>query len=356
MSFSDSFSSFAPFPNGLDSMGYWHQYPVSNEQGEVNSEFGDHDHPPLKRCKSSSDNQPTNHGNRTPQMNPPVNQPTGKIFFKTRLCAKFRMGQCRNGENCNFAHGEDDLRKPPPNWQELVGGRTEERGNSGNENWEDDDRIIHKMKLCKKFYNGEECPYGERCNFLHKEPAKFREGSGSGSTARFRDNSRESSAISIGTTGPPMVQPRAPEQYDVQRIAPNVNGGGVSVGVGGCMDALRGNSRPVYWKTKLCTKFETTGHCPFGDNCHFAHGQAELLLPGGRAAEGEPVLMSSAPLKPAAPVNDPIPIKIDIGVPSSHEGQGKKCLFKWKGTKKINRIYGDWIDDMPLILPNEVET
>uniref|UniRef100_A0A803MQB7 C3H1-type domain-containing protein n=1 Tax=Chenopodium quinoa TaxID=63459 RepID=A0A803MQB7_CHEQI len=274
MSFSDSFSSFVPFSNGLDSMGFWPQFNGSNEQPEVNSEF-DHDLPPLKRSKNSSDNLPSNLTHRTPQMNPPVNQPTGKIFFKTRLCAKFRMGQCRNGENCNFAHGEDDLRKPPPNWQELVGGRTEDRGNGGSDNWEDDDRIIHKMKLCKKFYNGEECPYGDRCNFLHKEPAKFREPA----PVRFRENSRESSAISI-----------------------------------------------------------------------------ELLLPGGRPADAEPVTMNSAPLKPvSAPLNDPTPTKIDLGTPSGHEGQGKKCIFKWKGTKKINRIYGDWIDDLPLNLPNQVE-
>ncbi|XP_021741660.1 zinc finger CCCH domain-containing protein 39-like isoform X2 [Chenopodium quinoa] len=353
MSFSDSFSSFVPFSNGLDSMGFWPQFNGSNEQPEVNSEF-DHDLPPLKRSKSSSDNLPSNLTHRTPQMNPPVNQPTGKIFFKTRLCAKFRMGQCRNGENCNFAHGEDDLRKPPPNWQELVGGRTEDRGNSGSDNWEDDDRIIHKMKLCKKFYNGEECPYGDRCNFLHKEPAKFREPA----PVRFRENSRESSAISIGTTGPPMVQQqqsRVPDQYDVHRmVVASGNGNG---NVNGGMDVMRGNSRPVYWKTKRCTKFETTGQCPFGDNCHFAHGQSELLLPGGRPADAEPVTMNSAPLKPvSAPINDPTPTKIDIGVPSGHEGQGKKCLFKWKGTKKINRIYGDWIDDLPLNLPNQVES
>ncbi|XP_021858419.2 zinc finger CCCH domain-containing protein 39 [Spinacia oleracea] len=343
MSFSDSFSSFAPFSNGVDSMGgFWPQFPASNEQPEVNSEF-DHDHPPLKRVKNSSDNlSNNNHTHRTPpQMNPTVNQPTGKIFFKTRLCAKFRMGQCRNGENCNFAHGEEDLRKPPPNWQELVGGRTEDRGNGGSENWEDDDRIIHKMKLCKKFYNGEECPYGERCNFLHKEPAKFREPT----PIRFRENSRESSAISIGTTGPPMVQqPRAPDQYDVHRMAANGNGG---------MDVMRGNSKPVYWKTKLCTKFETTGLCPFGDNCHFAHGHVELLLPRGHPADAETATMSSAPLKSvSAPVNDPTPVKNDNGVPSGQEGQGKKCLLKWNGTKKINRIYGDWIDDLPLYLPN----
>lgn len=336
MSFSDPSVPYMPFPNGLDTMGFWPEFPITNELPETSAPF---DHPPpFKRPKSSDDNQPVNH--RAPQTNLPVNQPIGKIFFKTRLCAKFRMGQCRNGENCNFAHGEEDLRKPPHNWQELVAGRTEDRGNG---NWEDDDRIIHRMKLCKKFYNGEECPYGERCNFLHKEPYKNRDRDNS---TRFRENSRESSAISIGTTGPPVVPASAPEAYDVNDMA---NAG---------VDASRVNGRPVYWKTKLCTKFEITGHCPFGDKCLFAHGQAELVLPGGsRPGEGEPANLSFAPLKPAPLLaNEPVPIKNDRGVPLSQEGQRKNCLLKWKGTKKINRIYGDWIDDLPLNLPNEVES
>ncbi|XP_057545075.1 zinc finger CCCH domain-containing protein 39-like [Amaranthus tricolor] len=332
MSSSDSF----PFPpNGLDSMDFWPQLPISNEESE-------YDHPPMKKYKNASDNQPTN---RTAQNTPPVNQPNGKIFFKTRLCAKFRMGQCKNGENCNFAHGEEDLRKPPPNWQELVGGRTDDRRSGGSENWDDDDRIILKMKLCKKFYNGEECPYGERCNFSHKEPPKFRENS-----TRFRDNSRESFAISIGTTGSSIGQSRTADQYDVQRMAAPTN-------VNGCMDGMRGNSRPVWWKTKLCIKFENTGYCPFGDNCHYAHGQAELLLPSSRSTEAELAVTHSVPLKPgSAPNNDPTPVKSDMRFASSQDGQAKKCLVKWKATKKINRIYGDWIDDLPLTLPTEVET
>ncbi|MCI25727.1 zinc finger CCCH domain-containing protein 39-like, partial [Trifolium medium] len=61
-------------------------------------------------------------------------------------------------------------------------------------NWDDDQKIIHKMKLCKKFYNGEQCPYGEKCSFLHEDPAKFRADSW---------KSRECSAISIGTVGSP---------------------------------------------------------------------------------------------------------------------------------------------------------
>ena len=44
--------------------------------------------------------------------------------------------------------------------------------------------------------------------------------------------------------------------------------------------------------------------------------------------------------------------------PTNVEEQGKKCLLKWKGPKKINQIYGDWLDDMPLVsnLPRIVES
>ncbi|KAK9706134.1 hypothetical protein RND81_07G105900 [Saponaria officinalis] len=336
MSFSDHLPPFVPYTNGVDSLGFSPQFRVFDEQIDKNSQI-DYD-PPSKRAKNSDNHR------SSPPVNPPVNQPNGRIFFKTRHCVKFRMGQCKNGENCNFAHGDDDLRQPPPNWQELVSGRIDERGSgNGNENWEDDDdddRIIHKMKLCKRYYNGEECPYGERCNFLHKDPPKFRDVV---PPPRFRDSSRESSAISIGTTGPP---PRVPDNFEVNRGAGNLN---VNV------DALRGNSRPVYWKTRMCTRFETTGFCPFGDTCHFAHGQAELLLPGGRPADSEPTVGNSTPLKQVPPpTSDPTLVKTGSGFHMTEIGLSKKPLSKWDPTKKMNRIYGDWLDDLPLVLPNEV--
>lgn len=239
------------YPSSSDSIACWPQFPINNED-QQHSQF---DHQQQKKPRISEEGIQSNSLPFTPPPmntrmippNAPVNKGTSNIFFKTRLCAKFKVGSCRNGENCNFAHGIEDMRQPPPNWQELVGTRfgDEDRSSSGNNNWDDDQKIIHRMKLCKKFYNGEECPYGDRCNFLHEDPSKFRDEMG-----RFR----ESAAISIGTTGPPVV-----------------NG---TTSVIHSEDNRPVNIKPASWKTKICNKWEITGQCPFGEKCHFAHGQA----------------------------------------------------------------------------------
>lgn len=243
-----------PYESESDAIDVRLQFPMNNEPFHHPHSPLDDQPPSFKRARTSSESNYSNAMPCPPRMMQPQNHPapnkggsgTSHIFFKTRMCAKFRFGSCRNGENCNFAHGVEDMRQPPPNWQELVGLRQEERSRSP-ENWDDDQKIIHKMKLCKKYYNGEECPYGERCSFLHEEPAKF----------------RESSAINIGTNG-------SPKSY---RDVPN-NNSETNKFVNTGLNASRGNLRGTYWKTRLCIKFETTGHCPFGEDCHFAHGQS----------------------------------------------------------------------------------
>lgn len=168
-----------------------------------------------------------------PRMNPPSNKGTSHIFYKTRICAKFKEGTCRNGEHCTFAHGEEDLREPPPNWQDLIREKEREERGAGGGSWGDDQRMIHRMKICKKYYNGEECPYGDKCNFLHERPSP--------PMKKLKvdvPGQRESSAISIGTTA-----------VDFEQAA--------------------------FWKTRLCSKWEI-GQCPFGERCHFAHGQTGI--------------------------------------------------------------------------------
>lgn len=337
---------------GSDAIGIWTHFDSESlyeEQQHL------HQQPPFKRSRHSDDNIQTDSVQCTPAssrmlMSTPMNKAISNIFFKTRMCAKFKQGACRNGESCNFAHGPEDLRQPPPNWEELVGGgpggREKERPG---ENWNDDQRIIHRMKLCKKFYNGEECPYGDKCNFLHEGPTRQKDDS-----TKYRENS----AISIGTSCPSVGYSSGSNQSECNRP---LNYGPVS-------DAFRPGTKPIYWKTKLCTKWETTGHCPFGEKCHFAHGQLELQAVVGMRPEVEVAGTGSnlarndsfsARTHHPIRANDVPPVNATPASTLNEEAQDKNCMFKWKGLRKINRIYGDWLDDMPLLahnLPSQVES
>ena len=48
--------------------------------------------------------------------------------------------------------------------------------------------------------------------------------------------------------------------------------GGAGPGAGGGT----GGQVPMNYKTRLCVRFSSEAGCPFGEKCHFAHGQAEL--------------------------------------------------------------------------------
>lgn len=221
--------------------------------------------PPFKRLRNY-DNNGTNHydnnaTNNVPvhPLNPRTSQPnttgvrgTSNIFFKTRMCARFLAGTCPNGESCTFAHGAEDMREPPPNWKDIIREKEREGGN-----WNDDHRIIYREKICRKFYNGEECPYGNKCSFLHESPSRFK-------SDVQRAPPRESTAISIRKVGPTMEQKSDSSQAILNKHF-DVN-----------TDAFQVNVKP--WKTKICSKWETTGQCPFGERCHFAHGYSGMLL------------------------------------------------------------------------------
>uniref|UniRef100_A0A0D6R3G6 C3H1-type domain-containing protein n=1 Tax=Araucaria cunninghamii TaxID=56994 RepID=A0A0D6R3G6_ARACU len=308
-----------------------------------------------------------------------VNRATiGRMFFKTKLCCKFRAGTCPYLNNCNFAHGMEELRKPPPNWQEIVAQQEEDRrpdrrgdghvipthgggggsgsaavvvagGNGGGNGGE---ARFHKSRFCKKYYTEEGCPYGDRCNFLHDDQGR----------------SRESVAISLG----PTTSNGSGGGNEIASAA--ANGGGGANGNSNGNNNGNNNSgngafqRPMYWKTRICNKWETTGHCPFGDKCHFAHGVAELQKYGGGLLESESGATSGGlrnDLKQSASSGK---LQTDPGIGTSYsvfgtdnysmgvpnqrslnnfqgQRQGQRPLAKWKGPDKISQIYGDWIDE-----------
>jgi len=53
--------------------------------------------------------------------------------------------------------------------------------------------------------------------------------------------------------------------------------------------------------------------------------------------------------KAPTPLPNNMSPSMTVNVPSLVEEKGTKCLLKWKGQKKINRIYADWLDDLSLV-------
>ncbi|KAF8078287.1 hypothetical protein FPV67DRAFT_1464817 [Lyophyllum atratum] len=66
-------------------------------------------------------------------------------LYKTELCRSWEeKGTCRYGTKCQFAHGEDELRKVSRHPK-------------------------YKTEICRTFWVSGTCPYGKRCCFIHTE-------------------------------------------------------------------------------------------------------------------------------------------------------------------------------------------
>ncbi|KAH9487095.1 mRNA decay activator protein ZFP36 [Psilocybe cubensis] len=66
-------------------------------------------------------------------------------LYKTELCRSWEeKGSCRYGAKCQFAHGEEELRRVSRHPK-------------------------YKTEICKTFWVSGSCPYGKRCCFIHTE-------------------------------------------------------------------------------------------------------------------------------------------------------------------------------------------
>ncbi|KAF9474299.1 hypothetical protein BDN70DRAFT_323578 [Pholiota conissans] len=66
-------------------------------------------------------------------------------LYKTELCRSWEeKGTCRYGAKCQFAHGEEELRRVSRHPK-------------------------YKTEICKTFWVSGSCPYGKRCCFIHTE-------------------------------------------------------------------------------------------------------------------------------------------------------------------------------------------
>ncbi|KDQ54779.1 hypothetical protein JAAARDRAFT_348656 [Jaapia argillacea MUCL 33604] len=92
---------------------------------------------PMSPDTTGSSNGPNGNG---PSAN---NRKLG--LYKTELCRSWEeKGTCRYGAKCQFAHGEDEIRKVPRHPK-------------------------YKTEICRTFWVSGSCPYGKRCCFIHTE-------------------------------------------------------------------------------------------------------------------------------------------------------------------------------------------
>lgn len=102
---------------------------------------------------------------------------------------------------------------------------------------------LYKTKLCRHFQTKGHCNMGEKCNFAH-------------GMEELRASAGGAPAMPTSAYSFAYTQPTYQSNYT------NTD-----------------HSGSKYYKTVLCRNFQETGQCQFGDNCKFAHGDAELRAP-----------------------------------------------------------------------------
>nr|GEV80586.1 zinc finger, CCCH-type [Tanacetum cinerariifolium] len=259
----------------------------------------------------------TSAGQRSNRSDIPMSRGATHIFYKTRLCQQFVDGRCpKAADCCNYAHGPNDLREPVVNWQENA--NNNKGGRNGSGNWNEDYKRAPPSGICWKFYRGEECLYGENCSYSH-DATQLNVGAvmDSGQT-------RDSSVINIKTV------------FDHGQSQTQATDAQVST-MSTLPDVLRTNTpKNNYFKTRICSKWETTGYCVFADKCNYAHGLAELSTLFG-LVEGDGAVAANGV---HIPITELLVTHSAAAAPV-HIGSELLNLAK----RKVKGIYGDWIDD-----------
>nr|ACO12796.1 RING finger protein unkempt [Lepeophtheirus salmonis] len=184
------------------------------------------------------------------------------LAFKTVLCSNYtETGQCKYGDNCQFAHGSEQLRLPQPLQaniqQQSIPPISKFSGNSPS--------VLYKTTMCANIRNKIPCPHGPSCLFAH-------------SNGELRSPMQNISVNTYSTGNkPPMCQ------------SLRVYGGGYSCySIENSSMPLGSNAPRTYGiqlsshmnnsakKTAMCRHIQFNGICPRGNQCTFAHSHEEL--------------------------------------------------------------------------------
>eukprot|EP00890_Picochlorum_soloecismus_P000203 jgi/Picsp_1/1183/NSC_04664-R1_zinc finger ccch domain-containing protein 56-like len=112
------------------------------------------------------------------------------VFYKTRMCNKWRGGSCPFGDRCTYAHGQHELRRVPPEvlaqfereqamqQQNTMGPAVQETIENENDKVQQEDQddqpqqkpksqLYYKTRLCIRYMQSGYCARGSACTFAH---------------------------------------------------------------------------------------------------------------------------------------------------------------------------------------------
>ncbi|KAG0030255.1 nudix (nucleoside diphosphate linked moiety X)-type motif 2 [Podila clonocystis] len=89
--------------------------------------------------------------------------------YKTRLCERFEKEQfCPYYAKCTFAHGAAELRQRPQTAdQDKPMSAVQASYQNRARREEATENEFHKTRLCERFMNDGECPFGKKCTYAH---------------------------------------------------------------------------------------------------------------------------------------------------------------------------------------------
>ncbi|XP_071902815.1 zinc finger CCCH domain-containing protein 39-like [Coffea arabica] len=209
------------------------------------------------------------------------------INAKSESCLQHKRGHCNYGADCIFSHDMP----------------------------EDQYRLMNRARLCRFFMNGKNCPYGNRCHFLHQSVKHVKGGSGV---------AREKAAVTVVNSGP-------------------------EEGVRKESDRLACKRKAVFWKTGLCNNWDRNGSCPYGVRCQYAHGERELGKPSSFCPleSGKSFIVENLAFDREDAASTRKAIRTDCTLQEKSKSKSKSFFVKRDKVKKISGIYADWIESMP---------
>lgn len=119
----------------------------------------------------------------------------------------------------------------------------------------------YKSKMCNEFVRYGTCKFGNTCHYAHSEAERRKP------PCIFKDTCKNKNTTCPYDHSDGLVLPKVTPAIEVRPPPVQVQ------------PLTKEVSMQHHYKSKMCKNFITTGHCPYGDKCCFAHLESELRRP-----------------------------------------------------------------------------